>query len=324
MNVRIWGNSIDSVYMVLGLASQSLGPMYVFRNIANFTQRGPYPFTNYFRGGSFCKIGSEESQYKYAKGRLIIMHNTALQPPTPWSTGPSRAGIEQGLLYSNSGKVQDNIITRNNILNVRGFSYPSIKDYRLNPTNDFDYDLYNGTIDAVSGSQVNGIFGFPIYNNSNTKGEHFLDASSPGYDDGLVISNFNNKYVGEGPDRGAFEDGLPPVKSGISADWNEWVNAVDSLSTSNKQLSLNEGEKNILFITYPNPASEKLTVQFTGNLGKTSLSVYNINGIKVFSDILSVDRGEPFLIQVNNWTRGIYIIEALCDKGVQTARVVVR
>jgi len=324
MNVRIWGNSIDSVYMVLGLASQSLGPMYVFRNIANFTQRGPYPFTNYFRGGSFCKIGSEESQYKYAKGRLIIMHNTALQPPTPWSTGPSRAGIEQGLLYSNSGKVQDNIMTRNNILHVRGFSYPSIKDYRLNPTNDFDYDLYNGTIGAVSGSQVNGIFGFPIYNNANTKGEHFLDASSPGYDDGLVISNFNNKYAGEGPDRGAFEDGLPPIKSGISADWNEWVNAVDSLSTSNKQLSFNKAGKDNLFIAYPNPATEKVTLKFIGNTGKTVLTVYNTAGFKTYTQMLYANQGEYFTIQVKNWQKGVYVLQAANNKNIQSSLLIVR
>jgi hypothetical protein len=323
MNVRIWANCIDSVYMVLGLAAQSLGPLYAFRNIANFTQRGPYPFTNYFRGGSLFKIGQQEGKYKFAKGRIVLMHNTSLQPSTPWQTGPSKAGTEQGLLYSNSEKVQDNIMTRNNILHVRGFNYPSLKDYRLNSTNDFDYDLYNGTITAAPGNEANGIFGFPIYSNANAEGVHYLDASSPGYDDGKVIPNFSSKYVGDGPDRGAFEDGLPPIKSGISADWNEWVDAVNSLSTSNNQVLLDEDRNDNLFITYPNPASEKFTVKFLNNTGTTVLSVYNSGGIKIYSEILSVARGDYFAVEISSWTNGVYIVEALSNKGVQTSLLMV-
>jgi hypothetical protein len=230
MNVRIWGNFVDTTYMGFGLASQSLGPLYVFRNVVNFTQRAPYPINKFHHGGSFFKIGCEEENYKYAKGKIFIFHNTSLQHSGPWPSMSETGGVTDGLAYSTSGKVQDNIFLRNNILHVRASGNSSIRDHRHNPTNSFDYDLYNGTVRAAPGNEANGIHGIPVYDESNDTDEYFPSGSTSGHDDGTIIPNFNCGFGGEGPDRGAFEKGLPPVTFGINADWNEWVKAVNKVA----------------------------------------------------------------------------------------------
>ncbi len=230
MNVRIWGNFVDTTYMGFGLASQSLGPVYVFRNVVNFSHRAPYPIEKYYRGGSFFKIGGEEENYKYAHGRMFIFHNTSLQPAGPWPSLSETGGVTGGLSYSTSRKVQDNILIRNNIFHIRKSENSSISDYRRNPTNSYDYDLYNGNIRAASGNEANGIQAAPVYDESNGEKEYYLATSTPGHDDGVVLPNFNSRFGGEGPDRGAFEKGLPPLTWGINADWNEWVKAVSSVS----------------------------------------------------------------------------------------------
>jgi hypothetical protein len=325
MNVRIWGNFVDTTYMAYGLAPQSLGPIYVFRNLSNFTQRAPYPVTKYNRGGSLFKIGAEERNTQYAKGRMVLLNNTSLQPPTPWKTGPSKAGVEQGLLFSSSVKVQDNILSRNNIFHVREFSKPSIRDHRQNPTNSYDYDIYNGTVTAVSGSEENGIFGLPIYDDSNRECEYFLASSSPGCDDGLIIPNFSCSFFGDGPDRGAFEKGLPPIKFGLKANWNEWVEAVNAVSTSLNIVpeNLNGEAKDGFFVLFPNPANDYLNIKFQYGIKGIILSVYDAGGIRVYANSSSFYSDGAVTMDVSNFSKGIYIVEAVCNNGIQKSRFVV-
>lgn len=325
MNVRIWGNFVDTTYMAYGLASQSLGPIYVFRNLSNFTQRAPYPVAKYYRGGSLFKIGAEEDKYQYAKGRMILLHNTSLQPPTPWNIGPSKAGVVAGLAFSTSGKVQDNIFSRNNIFHVRDFSASSIRDHRRNRTNSYDYDFYNGTLTADTGREENGIFGIPQYDGSNMPDEYFLASSSRGFDDGLVILNFNSKYAGNGPDRGAFEKGLPPIKYGLTADWNEWVEAVNALPTSLNVVhdNLNRVARNDFFVVFPNPVNDFLAFKFLCECRNTNISIYTIGGVNDISINKSVCFGESFLVNVENLPGGIYIVEAICNEEVQKYRIII-
>ncbi len=52
---------------------------------------------------------------------------------------------------------------------------------------------------------------------STEVGEFGLLHETLGYDDGELISNFNNGYFGSGPDRGAFEEGQAPMEFGVEA-----------------------------------------------------------------------------------------------------------
>jgi hypothetical protein len=114
-----------------------------------------------------------------------------------------------------------NTMSRNNILHIHKPGLPSIKDLTgvtyHDPLGDYDYDLYNGNIDAYRGAEPNGIHDVPIYDPTNGEGEFALDPSSPGYDAGVVIPNFNDDYSGAGPDMGAHEAGSPPMEFGVNA-----------------------------------------------------------------------------------------------------------
>lgn len=322
MNVRIWGNFVDTTYMAYGLAPQSLGPIYVFRNLSNFTQRAPFPVEKYNRGGSLFKIGAEPVNYKFAKGRLILMHNTSLQPPTPWTSGPVKAGTEQGLLFSNETKVQDNIYTRNNILHVRTSTNPSLRDHKLNPSNSYDYDLYNGYLTAVSGSQQNGIFGEPKYDLSNLAGEYYLATRTPGHDDGLVVPNINTPYAGNAPDRGAFEKGLPPVHYGIHADWNSWVISKNALPANNK-IHTEMVRDQDFFSVFPNPVSEILTIRFWQDSDNFTLTLVNVEGRRIYKTALSSYFGQEVSYDTKEWGKGVFFVSIYSSKGIYNKKVII-
>lgn len=109
------------------------------------------------------------------------------------------------------------MFTRNNILHISHDKNNSISNQHQNSTNDFDYDLFNGNINAYPGAEPNGIKGVPIYDLNNGNGEFALDPFSPGYDAGVVIPNFNDNYNGAAPDMGAHEAGSPPMEFGVNA-----------------------------------------------------------------------------------------------------------
>ena len=310
MNVRIWGNFIDTTYVAFGLASQSLGPLYLYRNITNFSQKAPYPIDKYDRGSAFAKIGCSVGDIIYSKGQINIFHNTLLQPPTPWQTGTSTSGAESGINYSSDTKVQENIVSRNNILNMREGTR-SIKDPGLNETNDFNYDLYNGAIIAKAGSEANGIFGSPVFESTVYPYECFLSHSSLGYDAGALISNFNDHYKGNGPDMGALENELPAFQYGVESNWNDWIQALPDFNIPNKLI-----EKGI-FLFYPNPVNDYLYIKALADNGILNLTVFDVTGKIIFTKNLSGFQEESFVINLSNWKKGVYFIRGMDDKNCQ-------
>jgi hypothetical protein len=161
---------------------------------------------NHNYGWRAFKSGDVEG---WGGGKTYIFHNTILQPPLPDHGSSGGVNADDATLT--------NTYTRNNILHISNDRDNSISDPYQNLTNDFDYDLYNGNINARPGSERNGINGVPIYNPRNGDGEFALDPSSPGYDAGVVIPNFNDNYNGAAPDIGAHEAGSPPMEFGVNA-----------------------------------------------------------------------------------------------------------
>jgi len=204
-NVRIWGNYITRTPIKIATRSVTVGPIYVWRNVFDISRAGPAPEHNY--GWPAFKAGNYGS---WSHGKFYMFHNTILQPLPP-DTGSSE-GITSGSLNT-----LGNMFTRNNILHISNDRFNSIFNQNPNSTNDFDYDLYNGNINARPGSERNGIKGVPIYDPNNGVGEFALDSSSPGYDAGVVIPNFNDNYTGAAPDMGAHEAGSPPMEFGVNA-----------------------------------------------------------------------------------------------------------
>jgi len=200
-NVRIWGNYITRTAEMIATQSVSVGPLYIWRNVFGISRVGPND--NY--GWRAFKSGDDAG---YGGGMTYIFHNTILQPPPP------DHGSSDGV-NAHDAKLT-NTCTRNNIFHVPSGG-DSINSGSPNSTNDFDYDLYNGNINAYRGAEPNGIKGIPIYDRNNGDWEFALDPSSPGYDAGVVIPNFNDNYNGDAPDMGAHEAGSPPMEFGVDA-----------------------------------------------------------------------------------------------------------
>ncbi|MHC4119896.1 MAG: LamG domain-containing protein [Planctomycetota bacterium] len=206
-NVRIWGNYITDTAIKIATQSVSVGPLYIWRNVFGVSRVGP----DHNHGWRAFKSGDVQG---WGGGKTYIFHNTILQPPPP--DHGSRGGIRT------AGALLTYTYTRNNIFHVPS-GYESINSGSPSYTNDFDYDLYNGHVIAKPGTERNGIYGIPVYipssgyDRTTNKGIFELSSSSPGYDAGEVIPNFNDNYTGAAPDMGAHEAGSPPMEFGVNA-----------------------------------------------------------------------------------------------------------
>jgi hypothetical protein len=204
-NVRIWGNYVARCYVGIACASTSIGPLYVWRNVSGAMQVAPGQWS-----GGFLKTSDNRGG-----GRIFVFHNTVLQPPRTPDGGPETAGAQQGLGW---GGAIVNVTSRNNILHV---TRNAIRNQKSDSLGDYDYDLYSGRSAIPAGHETHGIKGEPIYAEGggmqNGKGQFPLSPTSPGYDAGLRLANFNDNLTGQGPDIGAHEASTPPMEFGVNA-----------------------------------------------------------------------------------------------------------
>ncbi|MBK1857113.1 right-handed parallel beta-helix repeat-containing protein [Cerasicoccus arenae] len=202
MNVRVWNNYLDMTYGALGGASTSLGPVYFFRNVYAVSRKHEGTESNDYRGHYLLKIGNKNQTY--TQGKTYVFHNTILQPPAFEGFRDPSSGGQSGIVFTDKRNHQENITSRNNILQMRKDKDWAIRDVQLTASGDYDYDLYNGRMMAREGSQTNGIVGAPVYERA-PDGRLWLAPDSLGYDAGARIPNFNDDYTGKAPDIGAVE-----------------------------------------------------------------------------------------------------------------------
>jgi hypothetical protein len=207
-NIRVFGNYINRTMVKVAIAGLSVGPIYVFRNVGGISRFGHKGYS----GGPFLKMGEAPLT---GGGRAYIFHNTILQPEGPPEAGDT-IGCAEGLSQS-GGKEMLNVISRNNILHIRHNGGNSIRDKSTEPTNDYDYDLLSGKVISAGKQEQHGVKGVPIYAANRPAGDFSLDPSSPGFDAGAVIPNFNDDFHGKAPDMGAFEAGSAPMEFGVNA-----------------------------------------------------------------------------------------------------------
>lgn len=128
-NVRIWDNYIAQCLMMIGNAADSIGPLYIWRNVCARSQSQPDA-----GGGNFLKMGYAGGE-KWMTGHMYIFHNTIFQ---------SDQWLPTGAL--GGSRIVKHTVSRNNILRVRAPRNYSISDNGRNIDNDYDYDLFNGKI----------------------------------------------------------------------------------------------------------------------------------------------------------------------------------
>jgi hypothetical protein len=208
-NVRIWGNFIDQTMVKVAVASTAIGPVYIWRNIAALARTDDNVAPDDEDRGPFLKAGNSGG---FGGGRIYVFHNTLLQPVNPDGMGLP-FGCGGGI--ADAGGPLEQVVSRNNILQNHKDWWSSISDGSGDPTNDYDYDLYNGVV--PNGTEANGWHGTPAFAAANGSGEYALDPASLGFDAGQVLPGFNDGFAGTAPDVGAFEAGSPPMEFGVDA-----------------------------------------------------------------------------------------------------------
>lgn len=86
-------------------------------------------------------------------------------------------------------------------------------------------------------ASTNGLVGKPVYangngNNAGSSGLYALAAGTAGYDQAVRIPNFNDGYLGAGPDVGAAEAGAGAMKFGVAASPGSSVSGSSNTSTT--------------------------------------------------------------------------------------------
>lgn len=204
MNIRIYENYTENVLTAFSNATVSIGPLYVFRNVAT---KGVRDHTMMQGEGKFWKTRNKSKDGTVAGiyiggGRAYLFHNTTYQ--TSWSDsvgGP--LNVDEISLV--------NVIARNNIWHTK--SAISSK-YTPMPYSDFDYDMYASGHTAWREEEARGIESNPVYDSSSESGKYSLKLGSPGVDKGVLIPNFNDEFSGGGPDVGAQENGRQALRFG--------------------------------------------------------------------------------------------------------------
>jgi len=233
-NIRVWDNYIDHAAVAVATAAVSIGPAYIFRNVFGISRWSTEHVTAPNSRGVFAKIGENRG---FGGGRRYFFHNTILQPPFP---NPAEGLGGAGLGIGKSAGPMRNTVGRNNILQVAHTAEsPEDKSGRWSvsegtrpapPANDFDYDLCNGLIVLTPNQETHAQRGIATYAPENgpesfpdaggriqPTGRYALAPGSPGYDQGVVIANFNDGFLGQAPDIGAQESGAEPMQFGVNA-----------------------------------------------------------------------------------------------------------
>lgn len=211
-NVRIWGNYMDQTTTGVATTVTAVGPVYIFRNVYNRSRQLKLTALDSDERNVFAKSGTQSATI--GDGRRYLFHNTLLQATQSGVTNPLGAGGGIG----NAGKTITNTVSRNNIFHIWKSHWQVIEG--AGSRNDFGHDLYNGSLGGAT--ETNGIAGTPIYQSGNgwvseSGGLYQLASNSPGFDRGARLANFNDGFLGAGPDVGAHEAGSPAMRFGINA-----------------------------------------------------------------------------------------------------------
>jgi hypothetical protein len=217
-NVRIFGNYTNNTNTGVASTVAHWGPFYVFRNVHNRSRAMSLKSLDSDDRNNAYKSGQKSG---YGGGRRYFLHNTLLQAT---QSGATRGLGMGGGVAGNTNEPLTNSVMRNNILHVWTSGAYSI--YTAGGTaDDADYDLRNGSVN-ISGSEVNGFVGTPVYLSghgwqSEAGGNYQLASTSPGFGRAQRIANFNDMF--STPDVGAHQSGTASMVFGVTGQSGLWV-----------------------------------------------------------------------------------------------------
>lgn len=210
-NVRIWGNYLGEGFAKVAIATTSVGPLYIWRNLGGISRREAGADTDQIARATFLKAGAPSGEP--TGGRIFLFHNTMLQPaPTP----PNTELLGGGPGIGDWGGEIVGLVSRNNIFHTATV-WTGISCDPCDQDNDFDYDLYNAEVTAHPGAEANGFDGEPTYDPANGPNDFALEPGSLGFDAAQGLPGFNDDFQGDGPDVGAHEWGTASMEFGVDA-----------------------------------------------------------------------------------------------------------
>ncbi len=209
-NVRIWNNYVEDVLIPIANAADSIGPLYVWRNVSGRSYSPPGSSWN-MTHGPFMKMGYAGGE-NWMTGHMYIFNNTVFQEDNHGAGG-----------LGGDSRIIKHCTTRNNILHVREGERRSIADSRSHVDNDFDHDLTSAGFPENQERQ--GLKGSPQYiqgagyDPETRTGMFQMASGSKGVDAGVAIPNFCEAFNGNRPDLGAHESGMPKMQFGVRAQF---------------------------------------------------------------------------------------------------------
>ncbi|MCF6177089.1 MAG: right-handed parallel beta-helix repeat-containing protein [Victivallaceae bacterium] len=222
-NVRVWGNYIKNAYKGISSRVTSIGPLYIWRNIVVIGEKSPGDQSS----AAFYKSGGTRD--KWDNG-VFVMHNTALLPKGKSVAGSGTRGIE-GAMH--------NIFSANNILYVEKALIAEIRTVERNRfINDLRFGRTWGLQFALEDKSFQGIplftsdFGF---NAKTGHGIFYQMPTSPGFNAGISLPNFNSTVPDGKPDIGVHEAGTPAMQFGPKAYLNALFRSESPLYISPRQ-----------------------------------------------------------------------------------------
>jgi hypothetical protein len=210
-NVRIWGNYLNNTATGIASTVDSVGPLYIFRNVYNRSRFYEKSSPDTDDRGPMFKSGSSSD---FGNGRRYLFHNTMLQATQ--SGLQYTLGGGAGIGGTGNTQLVMNTVSMNNIYHLWKPNNGAF--YQIGSDAQFSHDMTSGT----STPEVGGIVATPQYASGNgwqseMGGLYQLAAGTPGYDQGVRIANFNDGFLGAAPDVGAAEAGTAAMKFGIAA-----------------------------------------------------------------------------------------------------------
>jgi len=161
------------------------------------------------------------------------------------------------------------------------------------------------------------VSGYPPGINPNPPAKQFASAPCPGECCKYIFETTNDGQGGWGwslinehrtqniecPEKGQF--GLPRDCEELCEPYAWWNEKANSGSDYEQKYSV---------ISYPNPASSKITFKITGiEKGIHSFSIYDLNGVELSKTILNSDGTINHTIDINDYNSGYYQYQIMKD-----------
>ena len=178
----------------------------------------------------------------------------------------------------------------------------------------FDPDFYNGTggNNIVMQLVIDGLK---------------LQSCSPGFVNGRDAILQADELVNGGANRCLIWETFAARGLGASASQGSSLNSNDGVEAfdipSGPDCTLSTGDRGVYdsnFVVYPNPTNGTFTIKSTLNVGDVTVSIFDINGRKVFEK--DIDLQNRIILDVQGLTAGVYVVQINGNNYSHTTKLI--